>query len=72
VLGEKPYLAGQNVPHTGIYRVFHYQHRMPHDVVVRQGEQFPACNKCGDRVYFVASTTAEPVLLDRDFMTKAA
>lgn len=72
MLGENAFHAGQKVPQTGLYRVFHYQHRMPHDVVMKQGELFPACNKCGEHVLFRLSNPAEPLSADRDFMVKAA
>jgi hypothetical protein len=69
---EKAFHARQRVPETGLYRVFHYQHRMPHDVMMKQGELFPACNRCGDRVLFRLSNSAEPLLADHDFTPKAA
>lgn len=69
--GEKTFHAGQNVPQTSLYRVFHYQHRMPHEVLMRQGESFPACNKCGERVSFRLSNT-EPLACDYDFTEQAA
>lgn len=70
--GEKIYRSGEQVPSTGLYRVFHYQHRMPHDAVLREGDVFPACNKCGERVTFNLSATAEPLADDRDFLLNAA
>jgi hypothetical protein len=66
------YYASQKVPQTGLYRVFHYQHRLPHDAVIRKGEIFPACDKCGKRVMFALSSTAEPLFADLDFMVEAA
>ena len=63
-----PHYAGQ----TGLYRVFHYRHRLPHDAVIRQGEFFPTCDKCGKRVMFAPSSTAEPLFSDMDFMVEAA
>src|SRR5436190_21161148 len=47
---KKTYRAGQQVPQTGLYRVVHYQHRLPHNSVMRKGDAFPLCNKCGGRV----------------------
>ena len=70
--GENVYRAKEKVPQTGVYRVFHYQHRLPHNVMMRQGERFPACNKCGERVLFRLSSTAEALMSDRDFTVKAA
>jgi hypothetical protein len=69
---ENRYSAGQWAPQTGIYRVIHYQHRLPHKVVMREGQRFPACNTCGKRVSFRLSSTAEPLISDRDFVVKAA
>lgn len=70
--GENAFRVRQKVPQTGLYRVFHYQHRMPHDVMMKQGELFPACNKCGEHVFFRFSTAAEPLSTDHDFMLKSA
>ena len=69
---EITYYARQKVPRTGLFRVYHFQHRLPHDAMMRQGELFPACNTCGQRVFFRLSHTAEPLTLDRDFLKKAA
>jgi hypothetical protein len=72
MLGETTYRVRQRVRQTGLYRVIHYQHRMRHEAMMRQGERFPACNKYGSRVAFRLSSTAEPVISDRDFMDQAA
>ena len=69
---EKIYRAGEQVPHSGIYRVSHYQHRMPHDAVLRNGEVFPVCNKCGERVVFRLSTSAVSISDDQDFVSNVA
>jgi hypothetical protein len=39
-------------PETGIYRVVHLAHRLPHEVVVLKEERFPRCAKCDDAVIF--------------------
>jgi hypothetical protein len=49
--------TGQNVPESGIYRVVHGGHRLPHEVTLLKGEAFPRCSKCADQVEF------EPVSL---------
>jgi hypothetical protein len=72
MLRETIYRVSESAPHTGIYRVFHYQHRLPHNVVMKEGQRFPPCNKCGVRVSFRLSSAAEALLSDRDFMVKAA
>lgn len=58
---------GDRVPITGIYSATHYQHRMPHDVFAVEGDQFPACRKCGARTRFVLVQAAAHVNADRDF-----
>ena len=69
---EKIYRPGQKAPRTGLYRVVHYQHRLPHDVVIKQGEVFPSCNRCGQRVTFSISSTADVLSADQDFAFEAA
>ena len=44
--------TGAVVPETGIYRVVHSSHRLPHEVVILKGQRFPKCQRCSDRVYF--------------------
>jgi uncharacterized membrane protein len=44
--------SGALVPETGIYRVVHYSHRLPHEVVILKGHRFPKCQKCVEQVYF--------------------
>jgi hypothetical protein len=40
------------VPHTGIYTVYHTEHRLPHEVILIGGDKFPRCSKCGVAVTF--------------------
>lgn len=42
----------EDVPYNGVYRVFHSGHRVSHDVILKAGEVFPRCNKCGEDVHF--------------------
>ncbi len=49
--------TGQSVPESGIYRVCHGSHRLPHEVTLLKGQRFPRCAKCADLVEF------EPVML---------
>ena len=46
------YETGTAVPETGIYRVVHAAHRLPHEVVILKGQHFPKCQRCGDAVLF--------------------
>ena len=55
--------TGQTVPESGIYRVTHSGHRLPHEVTLLKDQQFPRCSKCADLVEFeviaVAPTMGE-------------
>lgn len=44
--------TGDKVPVTGIYLVLHGAHRLPHEALLLQAEQFPRCAKCSNRVEF--------------------
>jgi len=51
-MGAATYRTGQQVSESGIYKVVHQQHRLPHEVTLLKYETFPRCAKCGDRVEF--------------------
>jgi hypothetical protein len=53
------YRTGLKIPQSGIYRVTHSRHRLPHEVNLLQGETFPRCAKCEDKVQFALIGTAE-------------
>jgi hypothetical protein len=40
------------IPESGIYRVTHADHRLPHEVTLLKGERFPKCQKCSSAVAF--------------------
>jgi hypothetical protein len=44
--------TGESVPESGIYRVIHAVHRLPHSLTICKGENFPRCAKCADLVSF--------------------
>jgi hypothetical protein len=50
--GEHPFQTGDRAPETGIYRVVHVNHRLPHEVVILKDEQFPRYAKCLAAVRF--------------------
>jgi len=50
---RETFRPGEKAPESGIYRVLHHAHRMPHDVTVEQGTVFPHCLRCGERARFV-------------------
>jgi hypothetical protein len=44
--------TGLEIQQTGIYRVHHHDHRLPHEVTLLRGEFFPRCSQCGTAVEF--------------------
>lgn len=46
------YKTGEVVPHSGIYRVSHNEHRLPHEVTLLRANSFPPCAKCGNTVRY--------------------
>ena len=53
------YRTGLKVPQSGIYRVTHLSHRLPHEVALLQRETLPRCASCGDNVQFELIKPAE-------------
>jgi hypothetical protein len=50
--------TGDTVPTTGIYSVYHSEHRLPHEVILVGGDTFPRCCKCGTAVTFALEREA--------------
>ena len=46
------------VPDSGIYRVTHAEHRLPHEVTLLKGAAFPRCSKCKEAVTFMVVALA--------------
>ena len=55
------YRTGERVPQTGIYKVTHDHHRLPHQVIIIKNEVFPRCAKCEDTVFFEMAYPAPAV-----------
>ena len=49
---KKRFRCGETIPESGIYRVVHDQHRLPHEVTLLGDQVFPRCIKCDGTVYF--------------------
>lgn len=64
--------AGATAPRSGVYRVHHQRHRMPHLVIILEGDTLPPCKHCGDRVEFSPFMHAEAVDADLDLERKKA
>ncbi len=43
---------GDTVRQSGVYVVFHTEHRPEHEVTLREGEVFPPCSVCNEAVRF--------------------
>lgn len=46
------YKSSDTIPVSGIYRVIHARHRLPHEVTLIAGQAFPPCAKCHEEVRF--------------------
>lgn len=44
--------TGERIPASGVYRVHHQEHRLPHEVTLLEGYEFPRCQKCRAAVLF--------------------
>ncbi len=66
-IGTHIFSAGQSCPQSGRYTVRHYQHRLWHSAVVFEGQEFPRCSRCGDRVRYVLDEAIGTLSDDRDF-----
>lgn len=64
------FVPGAIAPRSGVYKVHHYAHRMPHLVIVIAGTVLPRCKRCGDKVRFVPMVAGEPIDTDVDFADK--
>ena len=60
--------SGNLAPRSGIYRVHHYAHRVPHTVIILAGTVLPRCKRCGNRVQFVPIVAGEPIEQDADLV----
>ena len=70
MLFYRKFATGETVPASGIYRVLHSQHRLPHEVTLIGGHPFPRCQRCDDKVEFEMLHSAEdwPALDRRDIV----
>lgn len=50
--GRAAFRTGVAIPESGIYRVIHGAHRLPHEVTLFADGLFPRCSKCEDEVVF--------------------
>jgi hypothetical protein len=55
------------VPDTGIYRVFHSDHRLSHHALLLKDTWFPRCLQCGHNVQYEFIKRVPQVENDADF-----
>jgi hypothetical protein len=66
------YRAGDTIRQSGIYEVIHDRgHRETHEAVMIDGERFPDCETCKDKVRFRLIRTAPYIFQDEDFEADA-
>ncbi len=63
--------AGEIVQRSGIYRVYHRAHRLPHNVYVSAGTRLPACLRCGQDVEFGLLMSGPELQSDQDFRDRS-
>jgi hypothetical protein len=55
--------CGEKIVESGIYRVIHRNHRLPHEVTLLRDQLFPKCTKCEDSVYFELVRSAPDITI---------
>jgi len=55
--------CGEKIPESGIYRVVHGDHRLPHEVTLLRDQLFPKCSRCEGSVYFELVRSAPDITL---------
>jgi hypothetical protein len=64
---RRTFRTGEPILESGIYRVIHKSHRLPHEVTLLQRQIFPRCAKCQDEVQFELIRVATELLRDHGF-----
>ena len=59
----KQFRCGDKIRESGIYRVYHRNHRLAHEVTLLRDQLFPKCIKCEDSVYFELVRSAPDITL---------
>jgi hypothetical protein len=64
---QPTFRTGDPIPQTGIYRVIHKLHRLPHEVTLLRNQDFPRCAKCKDAVKFELARAVSERMNHQDF-----
>jgi hypothetical protein len=59
----KQFRCGDKILESGIYRVYHGDHRLPHEVTLLRDQLFPKCVQCENSVYFELVRSAPDITL---------
>ena len=59
--------TGEPIADSGIYRIIHKAHRLPHEVTLLKDQVFPRCAKCQDEVKFELVRAVSERLNHQDF-----
>jgi hypothetical protein len=60
---QKQFRCGEKILESGIYRVVHHRHRLPHEVTLLRDQLFPRCIKCEESVFFELVRSAPDMTL---------
>jgi hypothetical protein len=66
-MAEPDYRPLEMAPVSGVYEVTHNGHREAHEATLLEGELFPVCSVCEDRVRFTLKHGANNIHRDKDF-----
>ena len=61
--GSRQFHCGEKILESGIYRVVHRNHRLPHEVTLLRDQLFPKCSRCEGSVYFELVRSAPDITL---------
>ena len=62
--------AGERIAESGVYRVFHSEHRVSHEVTLVSGQDFPRCSTCAFDVHFELLHSAPEIDQDNSFRSR--
>lgn len=60
----------EEIPATGIYRVYHSDHRVSHELTLTEGHTFPPCAECMHAVQFELLIAAPLTSRDSNFKVR--
>ena len=66
-MAAQDFKPSERVPASGVYRVEHNGHREAHEATLLEGETFPTCAVCEEKVRFKLTHRAATIFRDRDF-----